>query len=378
MRSGSRRTFLGAAGMTVVWLLGAALAGGQAGPGQKPQMAEEVFKNVQVLKGIPVNEFMGTMGVFSAALGMSCEDCHSASDRNWEQYALDNTRKRTARRMVLMMAEINRANFGGRQVVTCYTCHRSSDRPTVTPDLSTLYSGRLAENPDILAQAPGAPAADQVLDKYVQALGGPQRLASLTSLVAKGTSSGYGPEGEKRPVEVFVKSPAQRTAIIHTLDGDSTTTYDGRGGWIAAPHRPVPVLPLTGQELDAARLDAELAIPARIKDALTKWRVGPPATINDRDVQVVQGTSAGGVTATLYFDKESGLLVRQVRYVDSPVGRMPTHVDYADYRDVAGVKIPFRLNLVWLDGQEAIQLTDVQPNVPIDAARFGKPTPPPQ
>ena len=129
MRLGFRRTFLGAAGMTIAWLSGAALAGGQAAPEQRPQMAEEVFKNVQVLKGIPVNQFMGTMGVFSAALGMSCEDCHSASDRNWEQYALDNPRKRTARRMVLMMAEINRANFGGRQVVTCYTCHRGDPHP---------------------------------------------------------------------------------------------------------------------------------------------------------------------------------------------------------------------------------------------------------
>jgi photosynthetic reaction center cytochrome c subunit len=378
MRLGSRRMFLGAAGTAVAWLAAVAFAGGQTAPQPKPQLAEEVFKHVQVLKGIPVNEFMGTMGVFSAALGMSCEDCHSASDRDWGQYAIDNNRKRTTRRMVLMMAEINRANFGGRQVVTCFTCHRASDRPTVTPDLSTLYSAKLAENPDILAQAPGAPPADQVLDKYVQAVGGAQRLASLTSFVAKGTSSGYGPEGEKRPVEIFVKAPAQRTAIIHTLDGDNTTAYDGRGGWLAAPHRPVPVLPLTGQELDAARLDAELAIPARIKEALTKWRTGPPSTINDRDVQVVQGTSAAGVTATLYFDKESGLLVRQVRYVDSPVGRMPTHVDYSDYRDVSGVKLPFKVNLAWLDGQEAIQLIEIQPNVAIDAAKFGRPAAPPQ
>ena len=377
MTLGSRRTAVGAAGTAVLWLMGAALAGGQVGSQPKPPMSEEVFKNVQVLKGIPVYQFMGTMGAFSAALGMSCEDCHSASDRDWAQYAIDNNRKRTTRRMVLMMAEINRANFGGRQVVTCFTCHRASDRPTVTPDLSTLYN-RVAENPDILTQAPGAPSADQVLDKYVQAVGGLQRLAGLTSFVAKGTSAGYGPEGEKRPVEIFVKAPAQRAMIIHTLDGDSTTTCDGRGGWVAAPHRPVPVLPLTGQDLDGARLDAELAIPARIKDALAKWRVGPPSTINDRDVQVVQGTSTGGATATLYFDKESGLLVRQVRYADSPVGRMPTQIDYADYRDVAGVKLPFRVNLVWLDGQEFIQLTEVQPNAPIDAAKFGRPAPPPQ
>jgi hypothetical protein len=119
MKLGSRRTIVTATAIIVVWLIGVAMARGQGAAGQKPLMAEDVFKNVQVLKGIPVNEFMGTMGIFSAALGMSCEDCHTASDRSWEVYAADtNPRKRTARRMVLMMAEINRANFGGRHVVT--------------------------------------------------------------------------------------------------------------------------------------------------------------------------------------------------------------------------------------------------------------------
>jgi len=115
--------------------------------------------------------------------------------------------------------------------------------------------------------------------------------------------------------------------------------------------------------------------PARIKQALGKWRVGFPAEIDDRPVQVVQGTSAGGALATLYFDGQSGLLVRLVHYAQSPVGRMPTQIDYADYRDVSGVKVPFRWKVTWLDGVESVELTDVQPNVPIDAARFAKPAP---
>jgi photosynthetic reaction center cytochrome c subunit len=377
MTLGSGRTILRATGM-ILCLLSTALVRGQGGSEPKPQMAEEVFKNIQVLKGIPVNEFMGTMGIFSAALGFSCEDCHAANDVSWDNYAVDNPRKRTARRMVLMMAEINRANFGGRQVVTCYTCHRGSDRPIVTPNLTTLYNVPPPDPPDILAQAPGATAADQVLDKYIQALGGAERLASLTSFVATGTSVGYGPEGDKRPLEVFAKARGQRTTITHTLDGDSTTTCDGRTGWIAAPHKPVSVIALTGQDLDGARLDAELSFPARIKEALGQWRVGLPATIGDRDVQVVQGTSPAGAVATLYFDKESGLLVRQVRYAASPVGRIPTQIDYADYRDVAGVKMPFRWTVAWLDGQDTVQLTEVRPNVPIDAAKFARPAAPPQ
>jgi hypothetical protein len=93
-------------------------------------------------------------------------------------------------------------------------------------------------------------------------------------------------------------------------------------------------------------------------------------------MHVVQGTTARGVTGTLYFDMETGLLRRSVRYVDSPVGRLPTQTDYEEYRDVAGVKMPVRWTLTWLDGRDVFEIKDVQPNVTIDAARFARPAPP--
>ena len=380
MSDASRRTVLGATAIAVVWLVAAVLVAGQAGPQPRPPMAEDVFKNIRVLKGIPVDEFMGTMGVFSAALGISCADCHADSDTSWENYALDTIPKKvTARRMVQMMGAINQSSFGGRQVVTCYTCHRGSDRPKVTPSLAVLYGDPPPEEPDdIVKQAPGAPSADQVLDKYIQALGGAQRLSAITSFVAKGMSVGYGPEGTMRPVEIFAKAPGQRTTIIHTLDGDSTTVHDGRTAWLAAPHRPVPVLGLSGGDLDGIRLDAELSFPARIKQTLSDWRVGVPTEIENRPVDVVQGTGAGGVLATFYFDRSSGLLVRLVRYADSRVGRLPTQIDYSDYRDVAGIKMPFKWRMAWLDGLENFELTDVQPNAPVDAAKFTRPAAPPR
>jgi hypothetical protein len=278
--------------------------------------------------------------------------------------------------MVTMMANLNQTSFGGRQVVTCFTCHRGTDRPRVAPTLPEVYGPPPPEAPDeTLRPAPGAPSIDQVLDKYVQALGGAQRLASVTSFVAKGTSGGYGPEAEQRPVEIFAKAPGQRATIIHTLDGDSTSTYDGRAGWFAAPHRPVPVLALTGSELDGAKVDAELSFPARIKQAFTDWRVGSLTTIDDRQVQIVQGTSAGGTRANLYFDQQTGLLVRLLRFAGSKVGLLPTQIDYADYREVAGVKMPFRWKVTWLSGVDSFELTNVQVNVPIDAAKFGRPAP---
>ena len=343
----------------------------------RPPLSEEVFKNVQVLRGITVNEFMGTMGIFSASLGMSCEDCHRSGDSSWANYATESPRKQMARAMVTMMATINKQHFGGRQVITCFSCHRGADRPKATPNLATLYGAPPPEDPrDEVAQATGAPAADAVFDKYVAAVGGAARAAALTSFTATGTSTGYGPDSEPQPFELVARAPNQRAALVRSADGDRATVFDGRSGWIAAPHRPVDVLALGGADLDGLRVDAELAFPSRVKQVAGQWRVGAASVIGDREVQIVQGTGSGGALVTLSFDSESGLLLRQVRYVPSPVGRLPTQVDYGDYREVAGVKLPFKWTVTWLDGKDTVELKDVRANVAIDAARFAKPATP--
>ncbi len=381
MKLGSRRMILPFMGTAVVCLLRVAPASGQAAPEQKPLMVEDVFKNVQVLKGIPVNQFMQTMGFFSASLGLNCTYCHvTESLANWEKFAEDVPLKRTARRMILMVNAINKDNFQGRRVVTCYSCHHGGQRPKVIPSLAEQYSTP-EEDPnevEITGQAPAGPSADQILDKYIQALGGAQRLAGLTSFVAKGTYEGFETFHMKVLLEVFAKAPAQRTTIVHTLQGNSTTTYDGRVGWVAAIDKPVPVLSLAaGDDLDGAKLDADLSFPARVNQALTQWRVGfPAAFIGERETQIVQGTSTGGSRVKLYFDKESGLLLRTVRYTATPVGIVPTQTDYSDYREVAGVKMPFHTVVTWTDGQATTELSEVQPNVPIDAAKFAKPSAP--
>jgi len=171
-------------------------------------------------------------------------------------------------------------------------------------------------------------------------------------------------------------------------------SFNGREGWLVTPLTVLGEYQLTVGELDGAKLDAELAFPGQIKEVLSNLRVSMPVTISDlagpssqtsqeagmeavgkdRLVNVVQGTGPRGILATLYFDQESGLLLRVVRYGKSPIGRVPTQVDYADYRDVGGIKMPFRMIFAWMDGRDAIQLSAVQTNVPIDAAKFGRPT----
>jgi hypothetical protein len=347
-------------------------------------MSEQAFKNVTVLKGIPVDEFMNTMGFISASTNYNCIDCHvePKEEGDWSVYAQETPRKATARRMILMVQEINKTNFGGARVVTCYTCHHNlQGAPKITPSLAEQYGEPATPDPnevEIRRQAPDAPSAEQVFDKYLQAVGGSQKTAAVTSIVFKGTYAGYAEP--KAPADIYVKAPNQRTMIVHTDGGDRTTTCNGTNGWMAAPamDKPFPLITYTGGDLDGARLDAVLSLPAGIKQAITSPRVGS-SSIEDKDVVVVQGTATGGRSPVkLYFDKDSGLLVRQVRYADTMIGRVPVQVDYSDYRDVAGVgvKLPFHVITTWTDGTSDVVLTSAQTNVSIDGAKFNQPSPP--
>jgi hypothetical protein len=362
-----------------VCLLGVTLAYAQAAPQEKPLMADDIFKNIQVLRGLTVDQFMGTMGFIAAALSMNCSECHHTGSA--ATYADDTPMKQTARKMILMVNGLNKANFGGKRMVTCYSCHRSDARPKVTPSLAEQYGTPPPDDPDEL-EIPDAPSAtapkpDQILDKYVQALGGAQRLASITSVVGKGNYEGFDTEGDKFPVEVYAKAPNERTTIVHLRAGDNVRTYDGRNAWntSAGTLLPVPVFSLTGGDLEGAKIDATLSFPGQIKQVLKDWRTGfPSASVDDKDVDVIQGASADGTPVKLYFDKKTSLLLRQVRYTDTALGLNPTQIDYSDYRDVSGVKMPFTLITTWTDGRSTITFSDLRANVAIDAAKFAKPT----
>ena len=377
MKFGSSAAIRSAVAAVVVCLLAAGWAQGQE---QKPQLSEDAFKNIQVLRGISVNEFLGTMGFFAASLSLNCTDCHtSESGGDWAKYADDTVLKNTARRMVLMVNSINKADFGGQRKITCYTCHRGSQLPEVTPSLAEQYGTPPPDDPDkvqiLNLNGSNQPSADQVIDKYVQALGGAANVGKLTSLVGKGTYTGFDTDFAKVPVDVYAK-PGLRTTVVHTLAGDNTAVFDGKQAWVAAVDKPVPLMPLTGGELEGAHAHADLAFAARIKESFKNWRTGFPAiTINDKPVVVIEGMTAGGSPIKLYFDKESGLLVRQTRYNNTMVGLIPSHVEYSDYRAVNGVKVPYKWVTTWTDGQSTTELTSVQANVAIPDSRFSKPAP---
>jgi photosynthetic reaction center cytochrome c subunit len=372
-------------GLTGVWLSSFALAGRAAAQGQTPsttaKKAGEAFKNVttSTLKELSVDDFVASMGLISGDLGLDCADCHPGAGTDRADFVTDTPRKRTTRRMVEMVAAINRANFGGVQRVTCWTCHHGRLTPATTLSLDAWYDAPNNELDDIVRpDSGGGLSADQVLDKYIEAAGGSQRLAGLTSFIATGTAVGYDELGGTAEFTIFAKAPNQRTALIRYKDhpdrGTSSWSFDGRTGWIRTPRGLLGEYELIGSELDGIRLEAQLAFPGQIKQALDNWRGAATRSIGDRDFLAVQGSGPRGFLATLYFDPATGLLARLVRYGPSPIGRMPTQIDYGDYRDVGGIKFPFEYKFTWLDGRYTAKVNEIKTNVAVDAARFGKPS----
>ena len=356
------------------WLgLGVSVAG-QAAPEPAVPMSEQVFKNVQILKGIPVDEFMDVMGMFSSSLGYDCSSCHSgAIHTDRAAFAITTPAVTRARGMMAMTNNINRMYFGGQPRMTCFTCHRGNYIPENIPSLELQYATLFDDPSSIRILADKRTTVDQVFDKYMQALGGADRVARLTSYAAKGTYAGFNTGGADLPVEIYARAPNQRAQIVRAPDGDSVKTFDGRSAWAAEGWRPLPLMPLTGGNLTGLKADAIVAFPAEIRKAFATWTVGT-ATVDDKGLQVLQGTNPGELPVNFYFD-DAGLLVRQVRWNKTAAGTVPTQVDYSDYRDVAGVKVPFNLLMTWTDGQNTYSLTEVRPNVAIDAARFAKPAP---
>ena len=380
MTFGPGRGLVAATAVTVVCLLSLVMAGGRAASPQEPQanapMVEEVYSSVALLRGIPVDTFFETMGMFAAAMGADCTFCH-ASEAYFraEAFADPTPRIQRARQMIVMMNTINETYFAGEPRVTCFTCHGGSNAPREEPILSLQYGPPVENSNDRGFPLYPLVSADQVFDEYLEALGGADQVAGLSSFSAKGTYSGFDTSFTEVPVEIFANAPNQGTMIVHMFNGDSIRTYDGRSGWMAGPDTPVPLLTLTGGNLGRAAVQATLSFPAGIRDAFSQWRVGRTA-IDDREVRVVQGSNGDQPLVNLYFD-EPGLLVRLVTWTETPAGIVPTQIDYADYRDVAGIKMPFRWTVSQTYMQMNIALSEVQPNVAIDAARFAQPAPAP-
>ena len=354
----------------IVWagLCSATFAQNTSAPTAKT--AEQQFKNIQVLKGVPAEQVIPTMQFISGSLGVECEFCHveGAFDKD------DKKPKLAARKMITMVMAINKDNFEGHREVTCNSCHRGSPHPSAIPAVASAEPAAAMEHAHAEEhdeEADSGQSADPILEKYLAAVGGADALKKISSRVEKGTAS----MGERQmPIDIFIQAPDKRVSYLHLPNGDSITAYDGSKGWLGNPGK--PPRPMGPTETEAARMDADLHFPAHLKEIFSSFKVGPSEKIGGQEAVLVHALRDGKPPVNLYFDRQSGYLVRMVRYADTALGLLPTEIDYADYRDSGGVKVPFRWTIARPSGRFTIQIDRADANVPIDASKFAQPAPP--
>jgi photosynthetic reaction center cytochrome c subunit len=331
---------------------------------EEAQTAEQKFKNIQVLKGIPADQLIPSMQFISASLGVECEYCHvqRAMDKD------DKKPKLTARKMITMMMQINADSFKSEREVTCYTCHRGSVHPLGTPILSADNPAASPAPEEESATAAALPSAQAILDKYLAAVGGAAVLQKIKTRVQTGNIE---VAGKKYPIEIYSQAPDNRVSISHLPSGPSVTAFNREAGWLSTPNG---IRRMSLAEQQAARIDAELYFPLQLPRMYQEFEVSSGELINGKATYLVSAKGKGAPGLRLYFDQESGLLVRLIRFAETPLGRNPTEIDYADFRVADGVKLSYRWTLARPNGRFTIQIDAVKQNVPLDKGQFVTPS----
>lgn len=361
-----------AIGFAAFLMLGGALLAHAQGPNTDGKTAEQVYKNIKVLVGTPASQLNQAMHLIEGATGMNCTVCHveGAFDKD------DKPAKSTARKMMQMVIDLNKNSFNGRQVVTCYTCHHGSPMPSAVPVVPT------AEPVEELETKQTLPSVDEILDKYVAALGGEQAVRKVTSRVITGTQFIPTGPGGGTPMAATLerdqKAPNLVVNIYHTPTYTISDGFDGTQAW-SQDMRGRVTQPLAIDQGRAKR-DADFYLPLDLKATYTQMRVRQVARVNGHDAYEVIANPQGDTEERLYFDVLTGLLIRKQTVLPTQAGPSPFHVDYDDYRDTgSGVKFPYQITMspatprTVLSGTATIYVTKVEDNAPIESSKFSKP-----
>ena len=363
-----------------LWMVGVALAARPAAQ-EQPRMRESIvgkkagvyFKNVSTstLKELSVDDFIGAMGVMTDALGLDCADCHPNAGSDQVDWVFDTARKKTARRMVEMVGNLNKEFFGGAQRVTCWTCHHGRVTPATSIQLNKLYEAPNDEVDDFVARDSEQPAAAEILDKYIAAIGGAQKWAAIRNYVATGSSIGFGGFGGDGQFEIFANAP-ESAHRAHPVPAASRPR-----------HQHVGLQRHAGLGQHAARAARELRPDrrrARRRAARSPHRV--PGQHQGRADQLAHGLpachrrlrvprGAGQRTArlgrhVLYRPEDvPGEASRPLRAVACRQRRRSDRLRRLE-RDVNGVKLPFEYSFFWLDGRYTAKIKDYKFNTTID------------
>ena len=322
-----------------------------------PQTAEQRFKNIQIFKNLPAAQLDPTMAFISGSLGVRCGYCHTNQfDKD------DKPTKVAARRMIQMVLDINKGNFNGQNAVTCYTCHRGNPTPVSVPAVGqNLWgpgpSSSAAETP---------PSVKQILDHYVQALGGADALNKINTRIAKG--SRIGADGVLVPEEVYQKAPDKLLTITSYPQVVFSNGYNGAAAWAHSSRD--GATPLPDQLLAQIKRDAVFYKELKTESLYSSLTVLGKTPVREMDAYILQAKPADGPTEKLFFDVKTGLLVRRYTESDTPLGKLPLQTDYEDYRDVDGIKQPFLIHWSFPGRVWGRKIDEIKQNVPLDDAKF--------
>jgi photosynthetic reaction center cytochrome c subunit len=372
---GNSRVCLRAIGVAAGLILASTLlAHAQGGPpALDGKTAEQVYKNIKVLNGTPAAQLGEAMHLIEVATGMDCTVCHveGAFDKD------DKPEKATARKMMQMVMDINKNSFEGKQEVTCYTCHHGNRDPRSVPTVPTAKPAEEEEESKVTL-----PSVDQVLAKYVAALGGEQAVRKITSRVITGTQFiPTGPGGGvpmPATIERSQKAPNLVVNVYHTPTYTISDGFDGTKAWSQDMRGRVS----EPQNIDQVRAkrDADFYLPLDMKKVYAKMEVRRIAKVNGHDAYVVAATPQGDNVERLYFDVTTGLLIRKATVLPTQAGNSPFQVDYDDYRNTgSGVKFPYLITMspanprTVLYGTATINVTQVEDNAPLETSKFVKP-----
>ncbi|HXZ27360.1 MAG TPA: photosynthetic reaction center cytochrome c subunit family protein [Terriglobales bacterium] len=348
-------------------LLAASWTAAQAPPAGPPpeKPAEQVYKNIQVLKGMPASQLIPTMQFMSGSLGVPCEHCHvdpRESDAKKE--------KVTARKMIQMVAAIDRDHFEGRAEVTCNSCHHGQPKPATVPAIAqAAWVAQMQPQPSAPASVP---SVDDLFARYLKAVGGREAADAIQTRVYKGTATGYDGNEAPRPtpIEMYASGPGKLLVVQQLPNGAASSyAYDGDSGWMKNPRG---VRALNPREVETVRERAAALDLIQLDDYLTT-KVAGQETVNGRAAWVVEGTRRGASPVKLWFDAENGLLVRKQTQVATAFGPSPLQTDFADYRPVGKLKLPFRVTSGTLSSGVVREFSDIQLNLPVEDSKFAMP-----
>jgi photosynthetic reaction center cytochrome c subunit len=346
------------------------IAAHQAGGAQGDKPVEQTAKNIKVLNGLPSSKLFPVMNFFGDSLGVRCSYCHVQNGDKWDFASDAKEEKETAREMIKMVQTVNKESFSGNTAITCYTCHRGQARVIGLPPFP------LPSRESMTAEAPkhdesGLPTADQLFDKYIQAIGGKPAFDKLKTRVWKGTF--INAAGQNLPFEIQQESPDKFLSMLTTpKQGVFLTGYNGTNGW-SQNSRGTRVFSGT----DVAQFKRLTAFfgGINLKEQYTKMRVVGKDKIGDREAYIMRAVNLEGNNERLYFDTQSGLLLRSIAVEKTNIVPIPEQIDFEDYRDVDGVKLPFTIKVYNIDASAGAtrKFTEVKHNVPLDDAKFNTP-----